>query len=80
MTCAQLGGPCALALQGTTADEVIEAQDARLQDAVARGNHAHAAAARGMSGRWTHPISGVSRYRAVKRDFSVLPEDVDPTT
>ncbi len=80
MTCTQLGGPCALPLQGTTADEIVKAQAAHLKDAVARGDHAHEDAARGMSGRWKHPISGMSWYRAVQRDFSALPEDGDPTT
>ena len=34
MTCRQLGGPCDYAHHGTTADEVIKAQDRHLREAV----------------------------------------------
>ena len=33
MTCQQLGGPCALAHHGSTADEIIKTQDAHLKEA-----------------------------------------------
>jgi len=32
MTCERLGGACDLALRGTTADEVVKAQDKHLSD------------------------------------------------
>ncbi len=74
MTCQQLGGPCALELQGATADEVIKAQDRHLQAMVADGDATHQSALDQMKGRWKRPISGMSWYRQVKRDFAALPE------
>jgi len=74
MTCAQLGGPCDLALQGATADEVIKAQDRHLKEAVAGGDAAHEPALKEMKGRWKRPVSGMGWYRRVKRDYAALPE------
>jgi hypothetical protein len=70
MTCKQLGGPCDLALEGTTADEVIKAQDRHLREAVAAGDATHESALSDMKGRWKHPIAGMGWYRKVKRDFA----------
>ena len=75
MTCQQLGGPCDLALQGNTADEVIKAQDKHLKDAVANGDETHRSAFEDMKGRWKRPISGMGWYRSTKRTFAGLPED-----
>jgi predicted small metal-binding protein len=75
MTCKQLGGPCGLELHGSTADEVIKAQDAHLKETVASGDDAHLPALDDMKGRWKHPISGMRWYRTAKRDFSALPEN-----
>ena len=75
MTCNQLGGACDLALHGSTADEVIKAQDKHLKDAVAGGDEAHKPALKEMKGRWKHPISGMTWYRNTKRAFAALPED-----
>jgi predicted small metal-binding protein len=74
MTCRQLGGPCDLELSGTTADEVIKAQDRHLKEAVAGGDAMHEDALKAMKGRWKKPISGMGWYRQVKRDFAALPE------
>jgi hypothetical protein len=76
MTCTQLGGPCAQPLTGATADVVIKAQDAHLEQRVAAGDETHRAAADAMKGRWKHPIAGMGWYRGVKRDFAALPDDV----
>jgi hypothetical protein len=75
MTCKQLGGPCEVAHQGSTADEVIKAQDSHLKEMVAGGDDAHQPAAKDMKGRWKHPIAGMGWYRQAKRDFAALPED-----
>jgi hypothetical protein len=75
MTCTQLGGACGLPLTGSTADEVIKAQDRHLQDVVASGDTAHQPALQAMRGRWKHPVAGMGWYRQVKRDFAALPED-----
>ena len=75
MTCRQLGGPCDLPLRGSTADEVIKAQDAHLKEAVGSGDETHGSARADMSGRWKHPIAGMGWYRRVKREFAALPED-----
>jgi hypothetical protein len=75
MTCEQLGGPCELAHHGTTADEVIKAQDRHLREAVKGGDDTHASALGDMKKRWRNPIGGMGWYRATKRTFADLPED-----
>jgi hypothetical protein len=75
MTCQQLGGACELELRGSTADEVIKAQDRHLREAVASGDAAHEPALKDMQGRWKHPLKGMGWYRNTKREFAVLPED-----
>ncbi len=72
MTCTQLGGPCGLVLSGSTADEVIKAQDRHLRDAVAAGDADHEGALKDMKSRWRRPIAGMGWYRQVKRDFAEL--------
>jgi hypothetical protein len=74
MTCRQLGGPCDLPHAGSTADEIIKAQDAHLKEVVANGDTAHADALKAMKGRWKHPISGMGWYRNVKKEFASLAE------
>jgi hypothetical protein len=75
MTCKELGGPCDVAHQGATADEVIKAQDRHLKDMVAGGDDVHQRALKEMKGRWRHPISGMGWYKQAKRHFADLPED-----
>jgi hypothetical protein len=72
MTCKQLGGPCELPHTGSTADEIIHAQDRHLKEAVAAGDAAHERALQDMSGRWKRPVAGLGWYRQVKRDFAAL--------
>jgi predicted small metal-binding protein len=74
MTCKQLGGPCEFAHHGTSADEVIKAQDQHLKDEVAHGDVAHGPALKEMKGRWKNPIAGMGWYKRAKRDFAALPE------
>lgn len=75
MTCRQLGGPCDLAHHGETADDVINAQDQHLKDAVKAGDTAHEPANKEMRGRWKHPKRSLGWYRDMKRQFAELPED-----
>jgi hypothetical protein len=75
MTCKQLGGPCDVAHHGSTADEVIKAQDKHLKEAVAAGDSAHEGALKEMKGRWKNPIAGMGWYRKAKRDYAALPDD-----
>ena len=75
MTCRQLGGPCDVQHHGTTADEVIKAQDEHLKEAVAAGDATHQSALKDMKGRWKHPIKGMGWYKTAKRDFAALPDD-----
>ncbi|WP_370325335.1 hypothetical protein [Euzebya sp.] len=74
MTCRELGGPCDLAHHGEDANEVIQAQDQHLKDAVAAGRTDHEPANDDMRGRWRRPVSGLKWYRQVIRDFAALPE------
>lgn len=75
MTCKQLGGPCDLAHQGMTADEVIKAQDRHLKDMVAKGDTTHERASKEMKARWKNPIKGMGWYKKAKSDFARLPEE-----
>jgi hypothetical protein len=75
MTCRQLGGPCDFAHHGTTADEVIKAQDRHLREVVADGDTTHERALKDMKGRWRHPVKGMGWYKGAKADFAALPED-----
>lgn len=75
MTCMQLGGACHLQLRGGTADEVINAQDKHLREAVAAGDTAHEPALKEMRGRWKHPLKGMGWYKDTKRQFAALPAD-----
>ena len=74
MTCRQLGGPCDLVHSGDDANQVIQAQDRHLREAVAAGDTAHEPALMDMKGRWKRPISGLKWYRQVQRDFAALTE------
>jgi hypothetical protein len=75
MTCRQLGGPCDHVHSGESADDVIQAQDQHLKDAVAGGDEAHEEAADAMRGRWKRPISGMKWYKQAKKDFAELPDE-----
>ncbi len=75
MTCQQLGGPCDLAHTAETADEIIQAQDRHLKDAVAGGDTTHQEAADAMKGRWRNPLKGMGWYKATKKAFAELPEN-----
>jgi len=75
MTCKQLGGPCELAHQGESADEVIKAQDRHLKEIVASGDTVHEQALKEMKGRWKNPVKGMGWYKKAKSDFAALPED-----
>ncbi|NRQ51363.1 hypothetical protein [Aeromicrobium stalagmiti] len=74
MTCRQLGGPCELAHTGETADDVINAQDKHLKEAVQAGDASHQAARDDMKGRWRHPKKSLGWYRDMKSAFAELPE------
>jgi hypothetical protein len=78
MTCQQLGGPCGLEHHGETADDVINAQDRHLKDAVKGGDASHQAARDDMKGRWRHPKKSMGWYKDVKAAFAGLPEDPSP--
>jgi hypothetical protein len=75
MTCEQLGGPCNLRLQGSTADQIVKAQDRHLREVVAGGDASHIEALAAMKGRWKRPLQAMGWYRNVKREFAVLPDD-----
>lgn len=75
MTCKQLGGPCELPLEGSTADQIVKAQDRHLRESVASGDDSHAGALAEMKGRWKRPLKAMGWYRNVKQEFAVLPDD-----
>ena len=75
MTCKQLGGPCDVAFQAKTADEVIKAEDKHLKETVASGDETHQSALKAMQGRWKNPIAGLGWYMRTKKAFAALPED-----
>jgi hypothetical protein len=75
MTCRQMGGPCDNQFQGTSADEVIKAQDAHLKEMVSKGDASHRDALAQMQGRWKNPIKGMGWYLRTKKDIANLPEN-----
>ena len=75
MTCTQLGGPCDLEHHGESADDVINAQDRHLKDAIKAGDATHQEARDAMKGRWRHPKKSMDWYNGVKKTFKDLPED-----
>ncbi len=75
MTCRQLGGPCDVEHRGEDHNEVIQAQDRHLRDAVAAGSDDHEPALAEMKSRWRRPVSGLKWYRQVQRDFASMPEE-----
>lgn len=75
MTCKQMGGACDTAFRGSTADEVIKAQDKHLREVVANGDELHRGARTAMQGRWKNPISGMKWYMKTKKAFAALPEE-----
>jgi len=74
MTCRQLGGPCDLELKGHSADDVINAQDNHLKEAVEAGDATHQEARKAMKGRWLHPKRAMGWYNDTKKTFAELPE------
>lgn len=75
MTCRDLGGPCDVAHRGNDGNEVIQAQDKHLKEAVAAGDTAHQEAADAMKRRWRNPIKGLGWYKATMKTFDELPDD-----
>lgn len=75
MTCRQLGGPCDLEHRGESADDVINAQDRHLKEAVKAGDVEHQPARDEMKSRWRHPKRSLGWYNAAKTSFAGLPED-----
>jgi hypothetical protein len=75
MTCKQMGGPCDMAFQGNTGDEVIQAQDKHLKEMVEKGDETHRKALEEMQARWKNPLKGMGWYLRTKKAFSKLPED-----
>ena len=75
MTCRELGGPCDVAQQGASANDVIKAQDRHLKDAVAAGDATHNEALKTMKHRWLHPMASMGWYKSVKTSFAALHEN-----
>jgi len=75
MTCRQLGGACDEPLRGTTADDVIKAQDRHLRDAVKAGDSTHTQALTEMKSRWKHPKQSMEWYSSTKKLFADTRED-----
>ncbi|HLZ30197.1 MAG TPA: hypothetical protein VKV73_22975 [Chloroflexota bacterium] len=75
MTCKQMGGPCDVAFQGNTADDVIKAEDHHLREMVASGDETHKSALKMMKDRWKNPIAGMGWYMKTRKAFAALPAD-----
>ena len=60
MTCRDLGGPCDLAHQGESADDVIKAQDRHLKEMVGQGDTTHEDALKKMKARWFESASWIT--------------------
>jgi hypothetical protein len=75
MTCKQMGGPCDTAFHGSSADEVIKAEDKHLKERVAGGDETHQSALKMMQGRWKNPLAGMGWYMKTRKAFAALPEE-----
>jgi hypothetical protein len=75
MTCKQMGGPCDTPFHGSSADEVIKAEDKHLKEMVASGDETHQSALKMMQGRWKNPIAGMGWYMKTRKAFAALPEE-----
>ncbi|MGO4661550.1 DUF1059 domain-containing protein [Terrabacter sp. 2TAF16] len=75
MTCRDLGGPCDLAHQADTADEIIKAQDRHLKEAEKSGDATHEEARQAMKARWRHPKKSMAWYTGTKQTFAALADD-----
>jgi predicted small metal-binding protein len=75
MTCNDLGSPCEFTHRGSTADEIIKAQDKHLRDMVSGDDRTHTTAHNEMKRRWRHAVSGMGWYRATERKFAARSED-----
>ena len=75
MTCRQLGGPCDAPFRGTTADDVIKADDKHLKEAVGAGDETHRGARKSMQDRWKNPIAGMGWYMKTRKAFTALPAE-----
>ena len=75
MTCKQMGGPCDISFHGSTADEVIKAEDKHLKEMVSSSDETHKSASKMMKDRWKNPIAGMGWYMKTKKAFAALPED-----
>ena len=75
MTCREMGGPCDVPFHGSTADDVIKAEDSHLKEMVAKGDETHKSALKMMKDRWKNPIAGMGWYIKTQRSFAALPED-----
>ncbi len=75
MTCKQMDGPCDASFRGSTADDVIKAQDNHLKEMVASGDETHKSASKAMADRWKNPLKGMGWYIKTQRTFASLPPD-----
>jgi len=70
-----MGGPCDVPFHGSTADDVIKAEDNHLKEMVAKGDEVHKSALKMVKDRWKNPISGMGWYIKTQRAFAALRED-----
>lgn len=62
-------------MHGNTADDVIKAGEAHINDMVAKGDKSHTDAANMMADMRKNPASGMEWYKKAQADFVALPED-----
>jgi hypothetical protein len=70
-----MGGPCDVTFHGSTADDVIKAEDNHLKEMVAKGDETHKSALKLMQDRWKNPLKGMGWYMNTRKTFAALPED-----
>ena len=75
MTCRQLGGSCDAPLHGETADEVIKAGDAHINEMAGKGDEEHKKLKTMMDDMKKNPGSGMDWYNKTKADFAAQPEE-----
>jgi hypothetical protein len=73
MTCKQMGGPCDVAFQAETADEMMKMGASHLEEMAASGDEGHVAAKKMMDDAVTNPEMAKSWNDKFQADFAALP-------
>ncbi len=75
MTCRQMGGPCDTAIQGNTAEEMMNNGAAHIKEMAGKGDEEHKKVLEMMDEMQKNPESGKEWNEKFMKDFAELPEE-----